>query len=115
MMVLTCRRGSYGNSAIWTALPGLVECGFAVEPYGAGKGLVFADRALLKISRRIPAMWSNWFREKRLSFRRRVTESRKSVGDTTFRVPRLSKEFFTGKDQSLFVCGGAQARIQVRQ
>ena len=77
--------------------PGLVECGFAVEPYGAGKGLVFTDRALLKIFQKDPRNVVQLVQGKTPVFSAQGYESRKSVGDTTFECLDYLKEFFTGR------------------
>jgi len=75
----------------------LVECGFAAEPHGAGKGLVFTDTALMKIFQKDPRNAVQLVQGKPPVFSAQGYESKKSVGYTTFECLDYLKGFFTGR------------------
>lgn len=77
--------------------PDLVESGFAVEPYGAGNGLVFTDSALLKIFRKDPRNTVQMVQGKPPVFSAQGYQPRSSVGHTTFECLDYLKGFFTGR------------------
>lgn len=75
----------------------LVESGFAVEPHGAGKGLVFTDKALRKIFRNDPRNTVQLVQGKPPVFSAQGYQSGNSVGYTTFECLEYLKGFFTGR------------------